>query len=156
VSQVARSARHSRIDSRRASVSIPRDNSTVSVSTHPQLFERAVSQCVWRDEYGELPRRTAVAERVCEYGGACSRVSHASDVYSRLCAVPGRYASLITSCVAVSTPNSSQYSVPCTYRAIHVLIDCHCAVCMTEESLARARSGIAKRRRLVTPVAARR
>jgi hypothetical protein len=71
----------------------------VFVNTHPQFFKRAVSQCIRRNEYRELPRRTAVAERVCEYGGACSRVSHASGVYlDLLFTVPGRYASLITSC----------------------------------------------------------
>ena len=81
MSQVVRWARHSRIDSERASVSTTRDDEIVFSSTHSQLFERAVSQSIWRNEYRELPRGTAVAERVCEYGGACSRVSHADDVY---------------------------------------------------------------------------
>lgn len=121
VSQVARSVKHSRIDSGSKSVSIARDDGAVSVSTHSQLFDRAVSQCIRRNEHRELPRRTAIAERVCEYGGTCSRVSHAGDVYlEKLFTVPGRYASLITSCAA------SQYGqfllpehrvhIPCSTR----------------------------------------
>ena len=93
----------------------------VSVNTHPQLFERAVSQCIRRNEYRELPRRTAVAEGVCKYGGACSRVSHASDVYlDLLFTVPGRYASLITSCAGSQYGQflSTEHAVyiPCNTR----------------------------------------
>ena len=121
MSQVAQSARHSRIDSGRVSVSVARDNSIVFLSTHSQLFKRAVSQCIGRNEYRELSCRTAVTEGMCEYGGAFSRVSHASDVYlEMLFTVPGRYASLITSCAG------SQYGqflllehfvyIPCSTR----------------------------------------
>ena len=121
MSQVVRSARHSRIDSGRASVSTARDDGIVLLSTHSQLFDRAVSQWIGRNEHRELSRRTAVTERMCEYGGTCSCVSHASDVYlGFLFTVPGRYASLITSCAG------SQYGqflllehgvyIPCSTR----------------------------------------
>jgi hypothetical protein len=98
--------------------------------THSELVNRAGSQCVWRDKHSKLLARATVAKRVCEDGGAwwgCQ--SCPWFVIWVLFVIPGRYASLITSC------GRSQYcpllllplahGLLVTHRAVHVLIDRH-------------------------------
>ena len=120
--------RHSRRGSGSASVSTQRDNAIVLGATHSELVNRAGSQCVWRDKHSKLLDRATVAKRVCEDGGAWwSCQSCRSSVIWVLFVIPGRYASLITSC------GRSQYRLLLlahgfllvTHRAVHVLIDRH-------------------------------